>query len=318
MKLTNAYGLPQAFLDAITAKPYVKRSTLSVTELCDPLQKTILTHRHYDEIEEDAIDRVWALLGSAAHEILSRSMEGAHLVEERLFATFCTDVGWVTVSGQPDRIDLDQRIRDFKVISAWTIVYGSRTPEWVKQLSYYRVLGKIATDIDILDQAEIVAIIRDFDKHQAGRGGYPELPVCVIPIELMPIDAAYAAMQEYCAQYLTLQQLPDASLPPCTPEERWTQPTRFALFTNSTNKRALRTYTNEGEAQAALADLKAEVNAKGKVKNPDAYLEVRQGGPRRCEEYCAVAPFCSQYQGELKAKGGQDAPQTEAATASEA
>jgi hypothetical protein len=292
MKLTNIHNLPQAFVDAVEARPYIRQSDLSVTELVNPLQKTILTHRYYDQLEEDAIDRVWALLGSAAHEVLSRSTEGARLIEERLFATFCTEQGFVTTSGQPDRIDADLCIRDFKVTSAWTIVYDTRREEWNRQLSYYRVLAIMCTGLDVKDKGEIVVIIRDFNKHQAGQGGYPELPVCVIPIELLDFDTAYKQMYDYCAQYLLRKELPDAMLPPCTAEERWTQPDKWALFKNETNKRATRVYDDEGEAHAALAEMKE--------KEKYAYLEKRPGGPRRCEEYCPVAKFCSQYQSELQ------------------
>jgi len=308
MKLTNKHNLPQAFVDAVAARPYIRKSTLSVTEMADPLQKTILTHRYFDQLEEDAIDRVWALLGSAAHEILARSTEGAQLVEERLHATFATSNGYITVSGQPDRIDADHRLRDFKITSAWTMVYRSRDIEWARQLSYYRVLATIATDLEIQDEAEIIAIIRDFNQHQAGQGSYPEFPVCVVPISLLSLEDAYKQMFDYCSQYLLHKGSSDEALPPCSPEDRWTQPDRFAIYKNNTVKRASRVFDSEAEALALLTDLQAEVDGKGKAKNPTAYVEQRKGGPRRCEDYCPVSRFCHQHQSELRMQPAVENP----------
>ena len=52
MKVTNRQGLPEAFVRAVTAKPYEKKGDVSVTALINPLQITILQERHADEIEE--------------------------------------------------------------------------------------------------------------------------------------------------------------------------------------------------------------------------------------------------------------------------
>ncbi len=68
---------------------------------------------------------------------------------------------------------------------------------------------------------------------------------------------------------------------PCTPEEWWERPTRFAVMKRG-QKRAVRLYDTREEAEdnATKAGL---------------YVEERPGSSVRCESYCRVASFCPQY-----------------------
>jgi hypothetical protein len=68
---------------------------------------------------------------------------------------------------------------------------------------------------------------------------------------------------------------------PCTPEERWERPTRFAVMKQG-QKRAVRVFDTCGEAE-------------GHVTKGGLYVEERPGSSVRCESYCRVSSFCPQY-----------------------
>jgi hypothetical protein len=73
MKLTNKKHLPEPLFKAISNDQYVKRGDISVTSLIGSPKINALRKVHYDEIEEDAIDNVWSLLGSSVHHIIERA-----------------------------------------------------------------------------------------------------------------------------------------------------------------------------------------------------------------------------------------------------
>ena len=90
MKITNKAGLPEAIVQAVRADPYDKgEARFSVTELIGPPIIRLLRQRHEDEVEEDAADRIWSLLGTAVHGVLERaaSSEDGNIefIEKRLF-----------------------------------------------------------------------------------------------------------------------------------------------------------------------------------------------------------------------------------------
>ena len=120
MQITNHADLPEAIVEAIRRDPYDPGDCdISVTRLIGPPQLRILERRHADEIEEDASDRIWALVGQIGHRILERA-EAEALAETRLFA----QAGGWTVSGQFDRMVLlpDGTLQDYKFTSVWACV----------------------------------------------------------------------------------------------------------------------------------------------------------------------------------------------------
>ena len=80
----------------------------------------------------------------------------------------------------------------------------------------------------------------------------------------------------------------DGELPNCTPEEMWEKPTVWAVRKNG-NKRAHSLYETEELATAALADLGSNYE-----------IEVRKGERTRCENFCPVNTWCTQYKTYVK------------------
>lgn len=114
MKFTNHSGLPDALVQAVTHRDYSPgHSDITVTQLIGPPRIRVLTKQHGDEMEQDVMDRIWALLGSSIHEILRRS-ETIARVEERLYMPVN---GW-TLGGQFDRLVVypDGLLQDYKLM----------------------------------------------------------------------------------------------------------------------------------------------------------------------------------------------------------
>lgn len=277
--ITNKHGLPQSIVDAVANDPYVGGGDISATKLIDSPQIAYLTRQNTDKITVDVSDRVWSLFGQAVHSLLERAglRRAGVVVEERLFATM---LGW-EVSGQYDSMDLEKKkISDYKV----TTVYKARgSDSWTRQLNVLRWLAmKNGNEVDTL---EVIAIFRDWRKSEAMRNSdYPQSPILSIPIPVWDIQDT----EDYVAERVSLHQAAAKGVHiPCTDEERWASPTKFALM-KAGNKRAVR-LSDTREGLGALTDGYSIVERKGEFK--------------RCERYCDVSTFCQQR---LDTGGGTD------------
>ena len=156
MKLTNQFGLPEPFFRAVLNDKYSRGNAhYSVTDLIRPPRITILSRRHWEEIEEDVSERIWALLGRAVHAILEAAEPDNALTEERLFA----EVAGRTISGASDLFH-DGVVSDYKVTSIWTRIFGSRLEDWTLQLNFYAFLFRqIGFPVQAL---KIICIYRDW------------------------------------------------------------------------------------------------------------------------------------------------------------
>ena len=61
MKLLNSMNLPQAFCNAVNLERHNEKGCYSATTLLKGACATILTDRHFDEIEVDVADCVWQI-----------------------------------------------------------------------------------------------------------------------------------------------------------------------------------------------------------------------------------------------------------------
>jgi len=284
VRITNRLGLPDAIVRAVTNDEYTRgESDISVSQLISPPRLTALWALHDDEIEEDVIDRIWALLGQAVHTILERAGDDA-LTEERLFVD---RLGW-RISGQFDRVVLVNRgsdtyeVNDYKLTSAWSVQHGGKD-SWTQQLNLYSLL--LREHGFRVVKAGVVAFLRDWRRNDALRyQDYPQHQVARVPIEVWDDDA----QEHFLADRIKAHQAtrgPDGILPDCTPEERWQQPAKFAVM-KAGRKSALRLFDNSDAAWQYRG-----LQPKGK----DITVVKRPGKNTRCEGYCAVSGFCSQW-----------------------
>lgn len=297
MKITNNYNLPDIVLRAMekSRKAYSKGTArLSVTQLISPPQISVLKAKHHDEMEGDAADQFWSLLGSAVHQILEDGAEH-EIVEQRLHAVVN---GW-EISGAIDVQEETEhgiQITDYKVTSAYKIMKQDYS-DWEKQQNIYAWLihkntGKHVTNL------RICAIVRDWQKSNIGREqNYPLAPMSLIylPVWDLADTEAYLVQRVAKHQEAALAAKLGLDLPPCTPEEQWAQAEVWALKKEG-QARALKLYYNQEEAERAL-DFQSATKTGGKG---DVYVEHRPGKRTRCEgDYCGVARWCLQRKREL-------------------
>jgi hypothetical protein len=276
MKLTNKLDLPQAIVDAVRNDGYTKGdATISVTGLLRPPRLAVLEKKHDAEIEEDAADRIWSLLGQAIHMIMERANR-VGIAERRLSMEI---EGW-TVSGAQDLYDEAGALSDYKVSTVWKLIKGDMI-EWERQLNMYAVL--LRHHGYQVKKLQVIAILRDWSKGEADRDPlYPQAQVVNIDIKLWEPEVALRFMRDR----VILHKQAQVRLPECSAEDRWARPNVWAVM-KSGRKTAVKLYSNEDEARAHAGFDK------------DLTVVLRPGESVRCKSYCRVAKFCTQYQSSL-------------------
>lgn len=288
MNITNRFNLPEAFLSFARNGKYDRgNSDISVTTLIDSPRVNILKQQRKDEIETDVSDMIWPLFGTAVHHMLESSTpKGNVTMEERLFV----DINGWTVSGQIDHqeeIGGFIHLSDYKVTSVWSVIYGKE--DWVNQLNCYAHMVRLAKGSDVRS-TRIVAILRDWQRREAQfKPDYPQAPVAVVDIPLWDAAKAQAYMEERVHLHQQAQMVWDTqeAVVECTDEERWTKPDTYAVM-KINGKRAVRVFSD-------LEDAEDHVNELDPYKKGFYYIQPRKGSRTRCEQYCAVSEFCTQW-----------------------
>jgi hypothetical protein len=280
-KLTNIYDLPEAVMHAVAADPYDRgECDFTVTQLIAPARPGALLAAHPEAYgTEDVADRLWSLFGQIGHGLLERAGQGVAntLAERRVYA----ELDGVRIGGKFDTCLLSPAgvLDDFKFTSVWAMLMGLK-PEWDWQLNVYAWL--LQMNGYAIDRARIVGLLRDWNKHEAKRGGrYPERGVLVQEVPLRPALDTIEFLRGRIAAHVGARTV----LPECTPEERWTRPSKWAVVTPK-RKTAVRVFDNPEEA-----DMLA-------LERDDYAIEHRLGAPVRClDDYCLAgkAGLCAQW-----------------------
>ena len=285
MKVTNIYNLPEPLVRAVTYDVRA-RTGFSVTDLISPPRVTQLMRRHWDELECDASDRIWALLGSAIHYVLEKGELPGGIKEKTLKAK----VDGTDISGRPD-LWHDGVLTDWKITSAWNIVFEPMgRVEYHAQLNIYKWLYAI-NGLES-NELEICAILRDWQQSKIADHDYPKIPVVVIPIPIWDNGTIEKYIFDRVKLHTGAVDLPDDELPLCTDEEMWAKQTKYALM-------------NEGRKSAvALFNTKEEADNRLDKIEPGRgyYIQERPGKRVRCEGYCECNKFCNAYQEYRRAK----------------
>lgn len=276
MNFTNSMNLPKAFFNAVSAMDNRVRSyDLSVTELIGPPRIFYLKQRHNAEITVDVKDRLWALRGSALHDLLAKHCPAEQIAEERVRRDIC---GYV-VSGMPDLFD-EHTIQDWKDTSVWAVVKQPDKKEHLYQLNAYRYLLMVAGFTEIT-KLENVYILRDWLKSKATEENYPKENMLIVQRDVMKTEDIEEYMQGRVKSFQSCKDLADDMLPICTPEERWHTDDTWALKKEG-RKTAIKVCTSELEARQLVSD---------KYKGGD-HFEFRCGSDKRCTGFCEVSKFC--------------------------
>lgn len=296
MKFTNKYNLPKAMVEALKKNMYdltnPKPNVISVTTLINPPRIRQLTTRHWDEIEVDVSDMFWMLMGSCVHEVLSR-IEGKNMIiEERLEE----EVNGIIVSGKPDNYGFVLlAIRDWKFTSVWAV--KQLKPEHEKQINSYAWLYRMAKFV--VEKGFINALLKDWRKTEKLRYGndYPSCPFKQLKVPIWPIEQQQKYIEERVELHKKAEKLSDKDLPICSPEERWTKATTYAVYKNN----------NKTASGGKVCDSEKEAKEFIEAKMGDGHtyrIEKRPGQEVRCEGYCNVNKFCNFYKENGEKKNG--------------
>ena len=278
MIIKNELGLPQAFINALNLERHNAKGEYSATTLLHSVRETILTDRHFDEIEVDVADCVWQIWGTAVHLIFERAgIEG--FAEER----FEVPVSNSKVTGRVDLYDLQNEIvYDWKTASVYKWTFAD-FDDWDKQGLIYAWLMK-QNGLNV-KEIRFVALLKDHSKSKARKeADYPQKPAMVHTVKVT--ENALAEIESFIKAKVPelekAEQLADEELPPCTKEERWASDDTFAVMKEG-RKSAIRVYNTKEEAETNLASLGG------------AYIEERKGESRKCVDYCNCKDFCPFY-----------------------
>lgn len=279
MNYTNHYNLPQPVADAISRDTYIRGdNNYSVTELIESPRIVQLKRRHWDELTEDVMDSVWSIFGSAVHNIMEAHASDDTFVEQRYYIERLGR----KVGGMIDAFN-NGVISDYKVTSAWSIVYGSRKEHWEQQLNLYAHIMR-SNGIQI-DRLQIVAFLRDWDRNKAKADyTYPQTPLIVIPLDLWSNEKAEAYLMERLALHISNEECVDEELVYCDSAECWEGQTKFAVMKKDA-KRATRVFEDIDEAQCYIDQSKDNFE-----------IVERKGKRTRCAEFCSLAGHCNQWQ----------------------
>ena len=278
MKLLNSMNLPQAFCNAVNLERHNEKGCYSATTLLKGACATILTDRHFDEIEVDVADCVWQIWGTAVHKIFEDSgIDG--LKEEK----FEVSVSNSKVTGRVDLFDETNGILyDWKTASTYKVSFNDFS-DWKKQGLIYAWLMK-QNGIEV-KKCRFIALLKDHSKSKAKTdSSYPQMPVYNYEFDVTENDLAEIEtfIKSKVAELEALENIPDEKLTPCTEEERWQSPAKFAVMKTG-RKTAIKLFDSKEEAEKNMSALGG------------TYVEERKSEARRCSDYCNCNCYCPFY-----------------------
>ncbi len=282
MQITNQHHLPLPIYRAILNNTYSGQghaSFSSVTGLLKGIKQFVLEQRHQEDLEEDASDRIWSLMGSAIHSVLEKSETDDNLAEIRLQ----TSIDDKILTGGVDLYE-NGIIYDFKFTSVWSFLNNSRILDWTRQLNMYAYLYKKA-GFEV-KQLRIIAIYRDWQKSRyknlKENERYPK-QVEEIEIPLWDMDETEVYIRERFSLIEEALELPDDMIEPCSSDERWEDDPVFAVVKKGAS-RASKLCQSLNDANEYL----------GQQKEKDSFIiEHRKGISKKCQEYCPVSKYCN-------------------------
>jgi hypothetical protein len=295
MKITNKYNLPEPYYKSCLRDnhPRFGWDTFSVTELAKGTKEIILTRRHWNELEQDCADMVWAVFGTAVHNIMEGHDSEDELAEQRVWVDVdCGEFGKRRVSGGFDLYNgTTKTITDYKTAGVFS--YKMKLEEWLdsswaQQLRvYWFILEKAGFPVE---HVKNTVFLKDWSKTQAKRdSSYPQKPIVEIEWDfgkVMRSDVAAeleADLARKIIEVLQYKDAPEEQIPSCTAEERWERGEKWAVM-KSGRKKAIKLHDSEFSAEQHLSELPA-----------GHYIDHRPGVSVKCEDYCNCAEKCSFY-----------------------
>jgi hypothetical protein len=223
MRYTNKHGLPEAFVRAVVNDPYSKGdSDFSATGLQTPPRAAVLIEQHRDTLEIDASGRVAVIIGQGTHSIVERcARPGIDIIEKRYFAKISVDGIEYTISAQIDLFETDTgTLSDWKTTKAYAFskkAGAGKKPEWIAQMCVgAEIMRRQETPI-IVKKLQIIALLKDWNKREAGVSGYPPSEVMAVELPMWESEKTTAFIEERIRAFVAARK----ELPLCTSKETW-------------------------------------------------------------------------------------------------
>jgi len=279
MKITNNQKLPDALVQAISTNRHNEKGCYSATTLLHGSTETILTERHFDEIEVDAADSIWQVFGTATHSIFEKQNDNSFKEE-----SFSVQVSNSKVTGRVDAYNLEtETIIDWKTASVWKIQFAD-FDDWKKQgLIYAWLLKQSGLSVK---RCEFIALLKDHSKSKARNdASYPQSPVYKYAFDVT--DADLEEIERFIkgkiAELEEAEKLADWEIKPCSNEERWASGEKWAVMKTG-RKTAIKLFDDEKTANEMMSKLGG------------TYVEHRPAESRKCLDYCTVCKWCPFWQ----------------------
>ncbi|GAG79678.1 unnamed protein product, partial [marine sediment metagenome] len=172
---------------------------------------------------------------------------------------------------------------DYKFTSVWTVIFGLKT-DWEQQLNCYKPFYEYAGFP--VKELRVHILGRDWSRTKALQNhNYPKCEITTMPVPMWDNDKIKDFVYERVLLHQACEKLSDNDLPLCTPDERWEKPTKYAII-------------KEGRKSAVrVLDTLENANQYINEKNLDDKhsIVLREGESTRCEFYCHLRDYCSQY-----------------------
>jgi hypothetical protein len=279
LKITNKKNLPSAFVNIANEQREYHDKHYSVTEILSGVREILLKRRHYDELEEDVSDMIWAIWGTAVHKMLEEH-DTENVVELEMFHEIRDDY---YLTGKCDLYNQDEfSIEDYKTASVWKVVHED-FEDWRKQGLMYAWLA-IRQGL-IVDKIKFYALLKDWSVSKAKYSkDYPQQAIYTYEVKVD--SASLKEIEQFIRtkfdDIIVNEDTIDSELPICTKKERWTTPTVWAVMKKG-RKSAVKLYNNKEDLPEEILE--------------PYYIEVRKGEDKKCDNYCLVANECSYYRG---------------------
>lgn len=285
MRVTNKLNLPAALVSAVSRERHNEPNSYSATTLIKGVKEIILTLRHWDELEADAADSIWAIWGTAVHAIFEKQKD--ETFKEEFFSVPVGEKSRIT--GTVDSYDLENAIiTDWKTASIWKVQFQD-FEDWRRQgLIYAWLLTQTGLEVK---KCRFVAILKDHSKSKARRDSqYPQSPVYVYEFLVTEKDLQDIGefIKSKVADIEASLSVDDDTVSPCSNSERWADDEKFAVMKTG-RKSALRVFDNREDAEKMAAECGAGHS-----------VEHRPAESKKCADYCPCKEFCSFYKNEVE------------------
>lgn len=298
MIITNATGLPDALTKLYAPDEEVDDKRIGIPALLAPAPQSALLELNKATLKEDIADDANSLLSLALFRLIghadARFELSADLCGRKVSAVF----------------DAGHSHSVYKIASAYKFAKGD-FDDYEKEAEIRAFLlstsGPVVAKKDAPGAAvmrmEVISLIKDWSQRDLeaalARGGcYPahsvmkttyDIPFSSLPAVQDWIEGRIAAINKCKAAS------PEA-FAPCSEEERWKDPDKFAIYKKADDKRAAKVCDTEEEAKTALTEAFKGVGV----------IQTRKGANKRCLYYCDAKGVCPFHKQEEAAEGKKE------------